>query len=98
LELNPCEIKVNIADGWSKNAEGVVESDDQGREFTLPIKIVVIEMEGMEKFQLILGRPFFVTASAIIDVEQGEILIRSKDLDKIKTIKINNKLMYIWEQ
>jgi len=36
-----------------------------------------MEMKGLNRAQIILGRPFLSTAWAIINVDQGKIIIRS---------------------
>ena len=56
--------------------------------FTFPIGVVVMEMKGLYRSQMILGRPFLATTRAIINVDQGEIIIRNgKDY-------INNKVSW----
>jgi len=78
MELKPCEVRISLADGSLKNVEAVIETLDINiNEFTFLIEIVVMEMKGLNRVQIILGRPFLTTASAIINVDQGEIIIRS---------------------
>jgi hypothetical protein len=43
------------------------------REFFVPVDFVVLDMSPDSKFSLIIGRPFFSTANAHIDVKKGEI-------------------------
>ncbi|AES75072.1 hypothetical protein MTR_6g023930 [Medicago truncatula] len=38
--------------------------------FMFPIEVIVMKMEGMEKFLLILGSTFLATTRAIIDVDR----------------------------
>jgi len=45
--------------------------------FTFPIEVVVMEMKRLDRVQMILGRSFLATTRAIINVDQGEIIIRS---------------------
>lgn len=47
--------------------------------FTFPFKVVVMEIEGTEKCEMILERRLLATANAIIDLGQGEIVIRSEE-------------------
>jgi hypothetical protein len=43
------------------------------REFFVPVDFVVLDMSPDSRVSLILGRPFFSTANAHIDVGKGEI-------------------------
>ena len=68
LELKPCEVRIGLADGSLKNVEGVIETVDiiiDG--FTFPFEVVLMEMNGLNRAQMILGRPFLATAWAIIN-------------------------------
>jgi len=47
--------------------------------FTFPIEIIVMKMRRLDKVQMILGRPFLATARTIINVDQGKIIIRSRE-------------------
>ncbi|AES87754.2 hypothetical protein MTR_4g033750 [Medicago truncatula] len=48
-------------------------------EFILPIEVVVMKMRGLDRVQMIIGRPFLATFRAIINVDQGIIIIRSRE-------------------
>ena len=37
-----------------------------------------MEMKGLDRAQMILRRPFIATSQAIINVDQGEIIIKSE--------------------
>ncbi|XP_016168473.1 uncharacterized protein LOC107611019 [Arachis ipaensis] len=60
-----------------KKAEGVVENVlvKVGNYF-LPTDFVILDMEESYLHPIILGRPFLATARALIDVEQGELILR----------------------
>lgn len=45
--------------------------------FIFPIEVVAMEMKENDRVQMILRRPFLATARAIINVNQGKIIIRS---------------------
>ena len=62
-------------------------------EFTFPIEVVVIVMNKIDRVQIILGRPSLATACAIINVDQGEIIIKSGE-DYI-TYKVSGKYRYL---
>jgi len=47
--LEPCKIKIGLVDGSMKNDEGVIETVDINIDgFTFPIKVVVMEMKGLD--------------------------------------------------
>jgi hypothetical protein len=62
-------------------------------EFNFPIEVVAMEMNGNDIVQMILGRPFLATAWIIINVDQGEIIIRSGE-DYI-TYKVFGQYCYL---
>ncbi|AES66456.1 hypothetical protein MTR_2g069520 [Medicago truncatula] len=60
-----------------KPFEGVIETMNINIDgFTFPIEVVVMKIKGLNIAQMILERPFLVTARDIINVDQGEIIIR----------------------
>ena len=77
MELKPCEVRIGLVDGSLKNSEGVIEIVDMIiDEFIFPIEVVVMEMKGLDRAQIILERHFLATAQAIINMDQGKIIIR----------------------
>ncbi|XP_016168452.1 uncharacterized protein LOC107610998 [Arachis ipaensis] len=79
-ELRPTYVILQLADKTQKQAVGVVENVlvKVGKYF-LPINFVVLDMEESYLHPIILGRPFLATARALIDVEQGELILRIHD-------------------
>ncbi|XP_057734254.1 uncharacterized protein LOC130949597 [Arachis stenosperma] len=79
-ELKSTNITLQLADKTQKQALRVVENVlvKVGRYF-LPTDFVVLEMEESYLRPIILGRPFLATARALIDVEQGELILRIHD-------------------
>ncbi|XP_016199748.1 uncharacterized protein LOC107640762 [Arachis ipaensis] len=71
---------IQLADKTQKQAEGVVENElvKVGNYF-LPTDFFVLDMEESYLHPIILGRPFLATARALIDVEQGELILRIHD-------------------
>jgi len=70
MDLKPCEVRIGLADRSLKNVEGVVENVNINIDgFTFPIEVVVMEMKGLDKVQMILRRHFLATARAIINVD-----------------------------
>ncbi|XP_015965193.1 uncharacterized protein LOC107488917 [Arachis duranensis] len=79
-ELKFTDVIIQLADKTQKQAEGVVENVfvKVGNYF-LPTYFVVLDMEESYLHPIILGRPFLATARALIDVEQGELILRIHD-------------------
>ncbi|XP_016173207.1 uncharacterized protein LOC107615675 [Arachis ipaensis] len=79
-ELKSTDVIIQLADKTQKQAEGVVENVlvKVGNYF-LPTDFVVLDMEESYLHPIILGRPFLATARALINVEQGELILRIHD-------------------
>lgn len=59
MKLKSCKVRIWIADGSLKNVEGVIKTVNINVDgFTFPIDVVVMEMKGNDRVQMILGRPF----------------------------------------
>jgi len=58
----------NMTCWWfSQKCEGVIEIVDINIDgFTFFIKVVVLEMKGLDRVQMILGRPLLATSRAIL--------------------------------
>ncbi|XP_045802309.1 uncharacterized protein LOC123895885 [Trifolium pratense] len=49
-------------------------------EFVFPADFVVLDIEETREWEpLLLGRPFLATSRALIDVEMGELMLRTDD-------------------
>ncbi|XP_057760599.1 uncharacterized protein LOC130980976 [Arachis stenosperma] len=79
-KLKPTDVILQLANKTQKRALGVVENIlvKVGMYF-LPTDFVILEMEESYLHPIILGRPFLATARALIDVEQGELILRIHD-------------------
>jgi len=78
MELKPCKLRIWLVDGSLKNVKGVIKTVNINIDgFIFPIEVVVMEMKGLDKVQMILRSHFLATARAIINMNQGEIIIRS---------------------
>ncbi|RYQ98492.1 hypothetical protein Ahy_B07g086217 [Arachis hypogaea] len=79
-ELRSTDVIIQLVDKTHKQAEGVVENVlvKVGNYF-LPTDFVVMDMEESYLHPIIPGRPFLATARALIDVEQGELILRIHD-------------------
>jgi len=78
MELKSSEVRIRLDDGSLKQAKGIIETMNINVDgFTFSIKVVVMELKVLDRAQMILGRNFVATARAIVNVDQGEIIIRS---------------------
>ncbi|RYR09457.1 hypothetical protein Ahy_B05g077797 [Arachis hypogaea] len=79
-EILPTDVVIRLADKTQKQAIGVVENVllKVGKYF-LPTDFVILDMEESHTHPIILGRPFLATARALIDVERGELILRTHD-------------------
>lgn len=78
MKLKSCEVRIRLVDGSLKQAKGKIETMNINIDgFTFAIEVVVMEMKVLDRSQMILGTHFLATARAIINVDQGEIIIRS---------------------
>ncbi|RYQ95307.1 hypothetical protein Ahy_B08g090456 [Arachis hypogaea] len=79
-ELRSTDVIIQLTDKTQKQAEGIVENVlvKVGNYF-LPIDFVFLDMEESYFHPVILGRPFLATGRTLIDVEQGELILRIHD-------------------
>ncbi|XP_057755986.1 uncharacterized protein LOC130975177 [Arachis stenosperma] len=79
-ELRSMDVMIQLDNKTQKQAEGVVENVlvKVGNYF-LPIDFVVLDMDESYLHPIILWRPFLATGRALIDVEQGELILRIHD-------------------
>ncbi|XP_016199732.1 uncharacterized protein LOC107640746 [Arachis ipaensis] len=79
-ELKSTDVIIQFADKTQMQAEGVVENVlVKVENYFHPTNFVVLEMEESHLHPIILGRPFLATSRALIDVEQGELILRIHD-------------------
>ena len=79
-KVKPTMISLQLADRSIKFLYGVVEDVlVKINKFIFPVDFVVLDMEEDSEMPLILGRPFLVTGKALIDVQQGELVLRVHD-------------------
>ncbi|RYR34860.1 hypothetical protein Ahy_A10g049908 [Arachis hypogaea] len=79
-DIMPTDVVIRLVDKTQKQAIGVVENVllKVGKYF-LSTDFVILDMEESHTHPIILGRPFLATARALIDVEQGELILRIHD-------------------
>ncbi|XP_057984772.1 uncharacterized protein LOC131169607, partial [Hevea brasiliensis] len=76
-ELKPTTISLQLADRSVKYLVGILENIPiKVGKFFIPVNFIVLEMEEDVKIPIILGRPFLVTAGAIIDVKNGRLTLK----------------------
>ncbi|XP_016206527.1 uncharacterized protein LOC107646899 [Arachis ipaensis] len=79
-KLKSTDVIIQLAYKTQKQAEGVVENVlVKVENYFLPNDFVVLEMEEGHPHPIILGRPFLATGRVLIDVEQGELILRIHD-------------------
>ncbi|XP_016173084.1 uncharacterized protein LOC107615543 [Arachis ipaensis] len=79
-ELRSTDVIIQLADKTQKKAEEVVENVlVKVENYFLPTNFVVMDMEESYLHPIILGRPFLATTRALIDMEQGELILRIHD-------------------
>ncbi|KAK7314094.1 hypothetical protein VNO77_39304 [Canavalia gladiata] len=79
-EVKPTTMCLQLADRSIKHPYGVVEDLlVKVDRFIFPVDFVVLDMEEDAEIPLILGRPFIATGRALIDVQQGQLMLRVQD-------------------
>nr|GFA94674.1 reverse transcriptase domain-containing protein [Tanacetum cinerariifolium] len=77
IDVNDTKMMLELADRTISNPTGVAENVFvKVGKFYFPVDFVVLEFIADPRVPLILGRPFLSTAHAIIDVHEGEIILR----------------------
>ncbi|XP_068498515.1 uncharacterized protein [Phaseolus vulgaris] len=80
LEIKPTKMTLKLVDQVTKYPYGVVEDVlVKVDKFTFPVDFVVMDMKKDEEVPLILGLPFMKTARIIVDVDKGELQVRTQD-------------------
>ncbi|XP_027351154.1 uncharacterized protein LOC113862259 [Abrus precatorius] len=92
-EVKLTMITLQLADRSVTYPYGVVEDVlVKVDKFIFPADFVVLDMEEDSKVPIILGRPFLATGRALIDVQQGKLMLRVAD-EKV-TFSINEALQH----
>nr|GEY07489.1 reverse transcriptase domain-containing protein [Tanacetum cinerariifolium] len=80
LTLNDTKMVLELADRTISKPIGVAENVFvKVSKFYFPADFVVLDFVANPRVSLILGRPFLSTAHALIDVYEGEIILRHDD-------------------
>ncbi|XP_022866664.1 uncharacterized protein LOC111386430 [Olea europaea var. sylvestris] len=76
-EVKPTTLILQLADRSIRYPKGIIEDVlVKVDKFIFLMDFVVLDMEKDEKVPLILGRPFFATGRALIDVQEGKLTLR----------------------
>jgi len=80
LEVKPTKLQLQLTNSTVKHPNGVVEDVLMKVEkFMFLVDFFILDMKEDEEVPLILGRPFMKTAKVIVDVDKGELRVRSHD-------------------
>ena len=80
LEVKATKIQLQLAGRTVKHRYGVAEDVlIKVDKFMFVVDFVILDMKEGEEVPLILGRPFMKTAKVIVDVDKGELRVRSHD-------------------
>ncbi|XP_019240836.1 PREDICTED: uncharacterized protein LOC109220827 [Nicotiana attenuata] len=76
-EMKDIGIYLQFADQSTKKPKGIIENVlVRVDKFVFPVDFIVLEMKECTDEPIILGRPFLATGRAIIDVHQGQLILR----------------------
>ena len=76
-ELTSTAITLQMVDRSMEQPEGILEDVlIKVGKFIFPVDFVIMKMEEDTRVPLLLGRPFFATGAALIDVQKGELTLR----------------------
>jgi hypothetical protein len=79
-ELKPTKMVLKLADRSTLNLVGFVEDIPIKIEgIYIPADFVVVDIDEDDDVPIILGRPFLVTAGALVDVKNGRIVFQVSD-------------------
>ncbi|XP_006574165.1 uncharacterized protein [Glycine max] len=80
LEVIPTRITLQLADRSITRPYGVIEDVlVRFKHFTFPADFVVMDIEEDAEIPLILGRPFLLTASCVVDMGKGKLEMGIED-------------------
>ena len=73
-EPRPITVSMQLADRSIKHPRGITEDVlVKVDKFIFPVDFIVLDMEEDKEIPIILGRPFFATGGALIDVQKGKL-------------------------
>nr|XP_016452010.1 PREDICTED: uncharacterized protein LOC107776612 [Nicotiana tabacum] len=76
-EMKDIGISLQFANQSTKKPKGIIENVlVRVDTFVFPVDFIVLEMKECPNEPIILGRPFLATGRAIIDLHQGQLILR----------------------
>nr|XP_009784062.1 PREDICTED: uncharacterized protein LOC104232536 [Nicotiana sylvestris] len=76
-EMKDISVSLQFAYQSTKKPKGIIKNVlVRLDKFVFPVDFIVLEMKECPDKPIILGRPFFATGRAIIDVHQGQLILR----------------------
>ncbi|XP_028771250.1 uncharacterized protein LOC114728500 [Neltuma alba] len=79
-EVNPTTVTLQLADRSLSYPYGIIKDVlVKVDSFIYPADFIVLDIEEDKEIPLIVGRTFFATARALVDVEKGEVILRLGD-------------------
>src|SRR5262249_51768999 len=83
-EPKPIRMSIQLAEKSTRYPRGIIEDVLlKVDKFIFPVDFVILDMEENFEVPLILGRPFLATGRALIDVEQGKLILRVQEEEVI---------------
>ncbi|KAL6553844.1 hypothetical protein OROMI_019517 [Orobanche minor] len=79
-EAKATTVSLQLADRSIKYPRGIIEDVlIKVDKFIFPADFIILDMEEDQDIPIILGRPFLATGRAIIDVEEGKLILTIQD-------------------
>ncbi|XP_070014869.1 uncharacterized protein [Nicotiana sylvestris] len=76
-KIKDTSVSLQFSDQSTKKPKGIIENVlVRVDKFVFPVDFIVLEMKEFPNEPIILGRPFLATGRAIIDVHQGQLILR----------------------
>nr|XP_009765705.1 PREDICTED: uncharacterized protein LOC104217216 [Nicotiana sylvestris]XP_016466509.1 PREDICTED: uncharacterized protein LOC107789246 [Nicotiana tabacum] len=76
-EMKDISVSLQFVDQSTKKPKGIIKNMlVRVDKFVFPVDFIVLEMKECPDEPIILGRPFLATGRAIIDVHQGQLILR----------------------
>ena len=80
LKIKPTKMTLRLTDRVTKYPYGVFEDVlVKVNKFIFLVDFVIMDMKEDEEVSLILGRPFMKTVRIIVDIDKGELQVRTQD-------------------
>nr|XP_016492670.1 PREDICTED: uncharacterized protein LOC107812148 [Nicotiana tabacum] len=93
--IKSISVSLQLVDQTTILPEGIIEHIlVRVDKFVFPVDFIVVDMEVNKEVPLILGRPFLCTCKAILDIYEGNLMLRDKD----PTIKKEAEALEIEDQ